>query len=49
MAVLINASGEPVGLHVPRDTSQACHAIKGPVDERSVRMLPPHELLMAMR
>ncbi len=49
MAVLINASGAPVGHPALRDTSQPRHAIKGPVDVRSVRMIPPHEVLMAVR
>lgn len=49
MAVLINASGEPVGHPALRDTSQPRHAIKGPVDVRSVRLIPKHEVLMAMR
>jgi hypothetical protein len=49
VAVLISASGSVLGEPVLRDTLDRRYGVKGAVPVHSVKVLPPHERLLAMR
>ncbi|CAD5374764.1 conserved hypothetical protein [Rubrivivax sp. A210] len=49
VATLIGASGTPMAEPLARDTQDRRHAVKGVVPLARVKILPPHERLMAMR
>jgi HD-GYP domain-containing protein (c-di-GMP phosphodiesterase class II) len=49
VAALISASGTPLGEPALRDTVERRHAVKGAVSSQLVRVIPPHDKLMALR
>ncbi|MFN0184115.1 MAG: HD-GYP domain-containing protein [Aquabacterium sp.] len=49
VAVLLNASGAPVGDPIVRHTGDARHAVKGAVPVNQVRVTPPHDRVLALR
>lgn len=49
VAALVAPSGTPLGVPALRDTTDRRYAVKGAVKPASVKVLPPHELLLAMR
>lgn len=49
VAALVNAAGAPMTDPVVRDTADARHAIKCAMGTRQVKVLPPHERILALR
>lgn len=49
VAALVGAGGAPLGEPALRDTVERRHAVKGAVSSQSVRVIPPHDKLMALR
>jgi hypothetical protein len=49
VAALVAASGAPMGEPALRDTEEKRHAVKGAVSSQVVRVIPPHDKLMALR
>jgi HD-GYP domain-containing protein (c-di-GMP phosphodiesterase class II) len=49
VAALVGASGVPLGEPALRDTVEKRHAVKGAVSSQAVRVIPPHEKLLALR
>ena len=49
VAALVGASGAPLGEPALRDTVEKRHAVKGAVASQAVRVIPPHEKLLALR
>ncbi len=49
VAALVGASGAPLGEPALRDTVERRHAVKGALASQAVRVIPPHEKLLALR
>jgi HD-GYP domain-containing protein (c-di-GMP phosphodiesterase class II) len=49
VAALVSASGAPLGEPALRDTVDKRHAVKGAVSSQLVRVIPPHDKLLALR
>jgi len=49
VAALVGAGGAPLGEPALRDTVDKRHAVKGAVASQQVRVIPPHEKLLALR
>jgi HD-GYP domain-containing protein (c-di-GMP phosphodiesterase class II) len=49
VAALVGAGGAPLGEPVLRDTVDKRHAVKGAVSSQLVRVIPPHDKLLALR
>lgn len=49
VAALVGAGGAPMGEPALRDTVERRHAVKGAVPSQAVRVIPPHEKLLALR
>ena len=47
VVVLVDADGSPARALLRRDTGQAAYAVRGPVSGQAVRVVAPHDLLMA--
>lgn len=49
VAALVSAARTPLGVPAVRDSRERRFAIKGPVGTAAVRVVPPHEMLLALR
>ncbi|MCW5657911.1 MAG: hypothetical protein KIT60_09415 [Burkholderiaceae bacterium] len=49
VAVLVGTSGTPLGEPALRDTVEKRHAVKAAVASQAVRVIPPHDKLLALR
>lgn len=48
VAALVGASGAPLGEPALRDTVERRHAVRGAIGAQAVRVIPPHERLLAL-
>lgn len=49
VAALVGAGGAPLGEPALRDTVERRHAVKGALPSEAVRVIPPHDKLLALR